>query len=189
MKTVDQSFHVPRVPVAVIDCGATGEGLVLRGLLENMGAVVTLHQPGTPGDFLLVLGQGGGAPAFMVICGHGDEHGLIFGDYAPDIDTSCLVQGRLPPRALAGKVDLPGRVVLSTACGTGSPEFGKAFIAGGVRAYIAPASYPDGASALLFLHHFFHDILCRGAEPEAAYLRARSHDEESAMFKLEGPPS
>jgi len=57
MKTVDQSFHVPRVPVAVIDCGATGEALLLRGLLENMGAVVTLHQPGTPRDFLLVLGK------------------------------------------------------------------------------------------------------------------------------------
>jgi len=123
----------------------------------------------------------------MVICGHGDKNGLIFGDYVPDIDTSGLVQGRMPPRALAGKVDLPGRVVLSTACGTGSSEFGKAFIAGGVRAYIAPPSYPDGASALLFLHHFFHGILCRKAEPEAAYLGASSYDKESANFKLQGP--
>lgn len=186
MKIVDQSFHVPRVPVVVIDCGATGEALLLRGLLENMGAVVALHQPGTPGDFLLVLGQGSDAPAFVVICGHGDEFGLIFGDYAPDIDTSCLVQGRMPARALAGKIKLPGRVVLSTACGTGSPEFGKAFIAGGVRAYIAPASYPEGAAALLFVHHFFYGILCCRKEAEAAYLHARSYDEESAKFSLQG---
>jgi hypothetical protein len=189
MKTVDQSFYVPRVPVAVIDCGETSEALLLRGLLENMGAVVALHQPGTPADFLLVLGQGRDAPGFIVICGHGDENGLVFGDYAPDIDTSCLVQGSMPARALAGKVDLPNRVVLSTACATGSPEFGRAFIAGSVRAYIAPASYPEGAAALLFAHHFFYSILCCGMEPEAACLQARSYDEESGKFTLQGPQS
>jgi hypothetical protein len=189
MKTVDQSFYVPRVPVAVIDCGETGEALLLRGLLENMGAVVALHQPGTPADFLLVLGQGEEAPGFIVICGHGDENGLVFGEYAPDIDTSCLVRRSMPARALAAKVDLPGRVVLGTACGTGSSEFGRAFIAGGVRAYIAPASYPEGAAALLFVHHFFYSIPCCGTEPEAAYLHAGSYDEESGKFTLQGPQS
>jgi hypothetical protein len=184
MKTIDQSFYAPRLPVAVIDCGATGEALLLRALLESMSAVVTLHQPGTPNDFLLVVGQGGDAPAFLVICGHGDENGLVFGEYAPDVDVSCLVNGSLPARALASRVDLPGRVVLSTACATGSQEFGRAFIEGGVRAYIAPSSYPDGADAALFLHHFFHHVLCRGAAPEAAYLHARSYDRESAKFTL-----
>src|SRR5262249_42529973 len=65
----------PRLPVAVIDCRATAEALLLRALLESMSAVVTLHQPGTPNDFLLVLGQGSDASAFLVICGHGDENG------------------------------------------------------------------------------------------------------------------
>ena len=54
MKTVDQSFYFPRVPVAVIDRGATAEALQLRALLESKSAVVTLYQPGTPEDFLLV---------------------------------------------------------------------------------------------------------------------------------------
>jgi hypothetical protein len=40
---------------------------------------------------------------------------------------------------------------------------------GGVRAYVAPSSYPDGADALLFLHHFFHNILCRGLALETAW--------------------
>jgi hypothetical protein len=113
MRDADPSFHVERVLVAAIDCGATGEALLLRALLESMGAVVTLHQPGTPKDFLLVLGQGKDAPAFLVICGHGDENGLVFGEYAPPIGHLLPCEGqsacggacrkRQPPRS--GRVE------------------------------------------------------------------------------------
>jgi hypothetical protein len=99
-----------------------------------MGAVVTMHLPGTPGDFLLTLGQGELAPEFVIICGHGD--GIVFGEYAPGIDTSCLVERTLPARALAGKIELPGRVVLSTACDSGAEDYGRAFLEGGVRAIL-----------------------------------------------------
>jgi hypothetical protein len=187
MKFVDQSFHVPRTPVAVVDCGATGEALLLRALLENMNAVVILHQPGTPEDFLLVLADED-APQFIVICAHGDDNGIVFGTYAPHIDTSCLVHGSLPARAIAGSVRLPGRTVVSTACGTGSSDFARALMAGGVRAYIAPASAPEGTHVPLFLHHFFYDLLVRGASSEAADQRARDYDEESTAFLLHGHP-
>ncbi|MBO0754596.1 MAG: hypothetical protein J2P54_01940 [Bradyrhizobiaceae bacterium] len=46
---IDQSFYFPRTPVSIIDCGDPPEALTIRGLLENMGAVVTMHLPGTPG--------------------------------------------------------------------------------------------------------------------------------------------
>jgi hypothetical protein len=186
MRTIDQSFHVPRTPIAIIDCGDPPEASVIRGLLERMGAVVTMHQPGTPGDFLLALGQAELAPDFVIICGHGDENGIVFGEYAPGIDTSCLVQGSLPARALVGKIDLPGRIVLCTACDSGAEDFAKAFLGGGVRAYIAPLSSPEGGDALLFAHHFFHNILCRGMTLQAAWLRARSYDEESGTFAFHG---
>jgi hypothetical protein len=65
-------------------------------------------------------------------------------------------------------------------------DFGRAFLDGGARAYIAPLSSPDGADALLFVHHFFHDILRRGMTLEAAWLRARSYDEESGTFTFYG---
>ena len=181
---IDQSFYVPRIPVAVVDCGATQEAALVRGLLESMNAVVTLHQPGTPKDFLLVLGQGESAPAYMVICGHGDENGFVFGGYGPQIDTTCLVKGSLPAAVLAASIRLPGRIVVSTACDTGAEAFSQAFLAGGVRAYIAPAGAPEGADAQLFVHHFFYNVFRRGLEPEEAWLRARSYDEEGAIFVL-----
>jgi hypothetical protein len=96
------------------------------------------------------------------------------------------VKGSLPAQALAGNIKLPGRIVLSTACMTGGEDFGRAFLDGGVRAYIAPLSWPDGADAPLFLHHFFHNILRRGMALEPAWLRARSYDEESGMWTLYG---
>jgi hypothetical protein len=39
-----------------------------------------------------------------------------------------------------------------------------------VGAYIAPLSSPDGADALLFVHHFFHNILRRGMASDSAWL-------------------
>lgn len=153
MRAIDQSFCVPRTPIAIIDSGDPPEAWAIRALLENMGAVVTMHLPGTPGDFLLTLGQGELAPEFVIICGRGDENGIVFGEYAPGIDTSCLVDGTLPARALAEKIELPGRVVLRTACDSGVEYYGRAFLEGGVRACIAPLSSPDGADALLFVHH------------------------------------
>jgi len=169
----------------VVDWGpAAGEAQLIRALLENLGAVVTLHQPGTPKDFLRVLGQGEAAGSSLVICAHGDANGFVFGEYAPVIDTSFLKNGSMPAHAIAGNVHLPGRVVVSTACGTGTAAFAKAFVDGGVRAYIAPSSEPEGSDVALFLHHLFHQLLRRGAPLDAAWAHARGYDEQGAMFVL-----
>jgi hypothetical protein len=185
MSPIDQSFDFPRTPIAVVDWGpSTGEALLIRALLESLGATVTLHQPGTPKDFLRVLSQGEAAASALVICAHGDANGFVFGQYAAEIDTSCLVDGSVPARAIAGNVHLPGRIVVSTACCTGTVAFGRAFTDGGVRAYIAPSSQPEGADVPLFLHHLFHQLLRRGAEVEAAWTHAQGYDEQSAMFVL-----
>ncbi|MFD0985624.1 hypothetical protein [Methyloligella solikamskensis] len=45
---VDESFFAPRTPVGIVAVGDQGEALVLRAILENLGAVVSLHLPGTP---------------------------------------------------------------------------------------------------------------------------------------------
>jgi hypothetical protein len=188
MSPIDTSFDFPRTPVGVVDWGpAAGEAQLTRALLENLGAVVTLHQPGTPKDFLRVLGQGEAAGSALVICAHGDANGFVFGDYAPGIDTSCLISGSMPAQALAGNVRLPGRIVVSTACGTGTAAFAKAFTDGGVRAYIAPSCESEGADVPLFLHHLFHQLLRCGAQVEAACAHAQGYDEQGAIFVLHRP--
>jgi hypothetical protein len=169
---VDERFHAPRISVAVVATGDAGEALLIRAILENLGAAVMFHLVGTPGDFLLVLGQGATAPRYVVISGHGDERGLAFGEYGPGIDVTDLVDGAMPPARIAGRVDLPGRIVVSTACGSGSQAFSEAFIGGGVAAYIAPTGYPDGSMVGLFVHILFHQLLCKAVSPEAALREA-----------------
>lgn len=113
--TIDQRFHVPRTPLAVVAVGDGMEALLIRAILESLGAAVTLHLPGTPEDFLEVLAQGESAPRYIVVSGHGDRGGFLFGDYDRRIDTTMLVEGSLPADAIASRVRLPGKVVISVA--------------------------------------------------------------------------
>ncbi|WP_077960208.1 hypothetical protein [Ensifer adhaerens] len=180
---IDQTFLFPRLPVAVVDIGDTLEALLIRSMLESLGAVVTLHLPGTPGDFLTLIGAGDGVHKHLVICGHGDENGFVFGDYIEEIDTSMLVEGSLPPSVVAGHARLDGKIVLSTCCETGGEAYGDAFVRkGGAALYVAPDGSPEGADAPLFVHCFFHALFARKQTPEAALERARSYDEAASMF-------
>ena len=181
---IDTRFFVPRTPVAVVAVGEASEALLVRALLESLGAVVILHLPGTPEDILLVLGQGEAAPPYLVLCGHGDEEGFVLGEYGPGIDTSALLGISLPPTAVAARACLPGRLVVSTACATGNAALQQAFLGGGATAYIAPAGYPAGASTPLFVHLLFYELLVRGADLESAWRQAAGHDEESRTFVL-----
>lgn len=180
---IDQKFMFARVPVAVVDIGDTLEALLIRSMLESLGAVVPLHLPGTPEDFLTLIGAGELVHQHLVICGHGDDNGFVFGDYIEEIDTSMLTEGSLPPSVVAKHARLAGKIVLSTCCETGGKAYGDAFVGKeGATLYVAPDGSPEGADAPLFVHCFFHALLARKQTPEAALERARSYDQEAAMF-------
>lgn len=102
----------------IVTVGDSGEAVLLHAIREYLGASITLR---LPGRFLLVLGQGESAPDYLVICGHGDDNGLAFGEFVPKIDP--LVGGSMPVDVIAAAVDLPETIVVSTACETGSEAF------------------------------------------------------------------
>jgi hypothetical protein len=179
---IDEKFFVSRTPVSVIAIRDGGEALLVRAILESLGAVVTLHLIGTPEDFLLVLEQGEKAAKYIVICGHGDERGIIFGEYAGGIDVTSLADGSMPAEAIAARVSLPDKIVVSTACATGSKAFGEAFVKGGVAAYIAPNGYPEGGDAALFVHLLFNQLLSRNASPQRALHETQRYDGAYQIF-------
>lgn len=193
MTTVDARFFFARTLVALVDFGPGSDGAALRGPLEAFGAVTLRHLCGAPEDFLCVLGQDDRAPPYMVLCGHGDEAGFVFGEYSSNVDTSALIEGRMPAASVGARVRLPGTVILSLACFTGRPEMAEAMLKGpgsGVGAYIAPDRGPAGPDAILFALHFFHHLIARGASYEAAWRQAAAYDDAGAMFVLytrEGP--
>lgn len=135
---VDRTFFHPRTPVAVVSIGDTGEALLVRAILEALGAAVLSHWIGTPGDFLRVIGQGAAAPSYLVICAHGDETGLILGAFAEGIDTTSLTDGSMPPEAMARHADSPGTTIICTACLSGSRAFADAFLKNGSLCVIGP---------------------------------------------------
>lgn len=59
-----------------------------------------------------------------------------------------------------------------------------AFLDAGCAAYIAPDGYPY--SALLFLHHLYHELPVGAALPAAADA-ARSKDDDGQVFRLWSP--
>lgn len=171
--SVDESFLVPRRPLSIVAIGDQGEALLLRAILENLGAAVRLHLPGTPEDFLRVIGQGESAPPILIISGHGNEKGFIFGEFAPEIDVSMLSDGHLGADAIAARAQLSGAAVISTACGTGAKGLAAAFLGGGASCYVAPEGYPDGADAVLFVHRLMHGVLRDGFPLAEAFARAQ----------------
>lgn len=181
---IDKYFSWPREPVAIIAIGDTGEALLLRAILESLGAAVLLHLPGTPVDVLKCLGQGETAPEYVILSGHGDETGFVLGQFVEEIDTSALVKGSLPPVNLMNRIKLPGKVVLSTACLTGNEAFARAFLSGGARAYIAPAEYPEGAAIPLFVHGFFYYLLQKQVSLEEAVKLGSNFDGDELAMAL-----
>lgn len=181
---IDESFDHPGTSVSVVAVEDGGEALPVRAILESLGAAVTLHLIGTPEDFLRVVGQGAAAPRYMVICGHGDENGLVFGEYGDGVVVSVLDNGSMPPDVIANRANLPDKVVVSTACKTGARPFGRAFLNGGATAYIAPDGYPDGADVGLFVHLLFHQILRQHVSPSVALRNVQRCDSGFGMFVL-----
>ena len=180
--TIDRTLYVPQTPITVIAVGDGMEALLIRTILESLGAIVMLHLPGTPEDFLAILGQKETAPNYIIISGHGDGRGFVFGDCDPRIDTTMLVEGSLPADAIASRVHLPGTVVVSTACETGAEAFGVAFTSGKVANYIAPSGSPEGAVVPLFVHCLFYQLLQRRAPIDVALKRAQIIDSEAGIF-------
>lgn len=183
---IDGEFFWPRKPIAIIAVGDSGEALLLRAILESLGAAVTLHLPGTAEDFLKCLGQGEAAPEYIIISGHGDDRGFVIGSFSPEVDATVLVDGSLPASSMRNRINLPGKVVLSTACQTGSNDFARIFLDGGVRAYIAPSNYPDGAAVPLFLHSLFYELLHRNRRLNEAMQQAENFNTSELSLLLFG---
>jgi hypothetical protein len=183
-KPVNTEFYGPRMPVEIVDFGLGGDGELLRSILESLNCVVLSHWPGAPGDFLKVIGQGDSCAPYLIVSGHGDEGGLIFGEYADCIDTSMLVDGHMPAECIRRHARLPGSIVISTCCSGGERQLAEAFLAGGLKAYIGAVEAVAADAVPLFVSHFFYQLPRVRHSVHRAWQHAASYDEESRLFAL-----
>lgn len=126
-----------QVSIICVNENSTLETIALRGALEYFGYTPTVHWLGSIDHFKeIVSGKVALNPIVILSC-HGSEEGF----YGTDNAT-------IPLNDL--DISLKDKIVLSLGCVTGSEKFGKAFLRGGSSVYIAPPSYPEGNSSLVF---------------------------------------
>ena len=181
-KSIEADFYIPLLPLSIVQVSGGGE--FLRTMLESLRCAVTLRRPGTPGDFLKVIALGENAPRYMIICGHGTEDGLCFGEYIPEIDTSMLRNECLPAASIQETISLPGCTVISATCYGGLPLMAEAFLAGGVRAYIGSPEAPDGMAMNVFLVNFFFAVMEKGLSDEDAWRQAAQATDHADIWPL-----
>ena len=180
---IDTQFFGPKTPIAIACIHDHENALVFRRLLEGLGAVTLFHNIGTPEDFLKVIEQEESAPPYLVISGHGGDHGIQFGDdYMEGIDVSSLLGGSLPPSSISERVRLPGSVIVNITCDGGSQEMADAFLSGGAKAYIGTDPNPMTVEHPIFLGHFFHSIIRRNRTPFEAWEKAAAYDNRSCFY-------
>ena len=186
---IDTHFYRKKLPVSIVNIDYYSMAPLYRQILEDMGAVVHLHNIDVPTDFIQVIGQEECAPPYMIIASHGEENGIVFGDYMSTIDTSMLVEGIMPFDYIAKHIKLPRTFIVNLACYGGTPETAKAFMSGGIVGYIGTDPNPNAVEHPLFISHFFHSLIRRKMSPIDAWKKAAAYDNRSRryiMYDAEG---
>lgn len=93
-----------------------------------------------------------------------------------------LTEFVLTPANIPERVHLPGKTLITSACGSGREAFARAFLGAGCRTYIATSGETDQNAVNLFILAFFYHLLANERDPQAdcterqAFERAASLD-------------
>ncbi|MFH1444594.1 MAG: hypothetical protein ABIG34_04380 [Candidatus Peregrinibacteria bacterium] len=126
------------ISIICVNENAALETVALRGVLEYLGYVPSIHWVGSVQQFKTLLNDGKKhLSEWIVLSAHGCKEGF----YGTGNEVVSLKELT---------IKLPKARVLSLGCMTGTEPFAKAFLNGGADCYIAPPSSPEGNSALMF---------------------------------------
>lgn len=178
----------PRAKVAIARFGADEDWQLIRLLVESFQADVRLATAATPAEIAATLSEPP-ETEFLVLTGHGDERGFILDELVPELAEVQPFNGRLTPALVEAHGSLAGRVVIACACQSGAPRMGRAFLAAGATAYIAPDGYPFGEDVIVFISVLFHGLLALGLKLDEAVRRARAAGRSSELFQLYSTPA
>ena len=180
----DDEFYFPRKAVSLVALDGEAETNILRFIVESVSGVATCHFPGTPNDFAKCLACDERDPQFIIISGHGDPEGFHADHFNPEIDADILQEGLIHPAKLVQTASLPDKIVISTACYTGSKPFVDLFLNAGAKLYIAPKDAPEGSVVPLFLHIFFYLHFIIKMSVADSLAKANQLQDEGELFSL-----
>ncbi|MCE2436050.1 MAG: hypothetical protein J4F29_24520 [Candidatus Latescibacteria bacterium] len=181
---VETQFYAKQNPIGIICIGDFEEAHTIRTFAEQLNLVVRFYRMGTPGDFLKVISREPELPPCIIICGHGDENGIVFGDYMEGIDTSMLKDESMPPESIEKHANLTDRIVVNTCCVGGTDAMASAFLKSNPRCYIGSLDYQNAASTSIFLTLFL-DQLLRKNKPALEASRHFAFYDSNGRQKIE----
>lgn len=161
-----------RISLICLEERSTLETVALRGALEYMDYIVSVHWVGSEKRFTELLSDKTLTDKNIILSGHGYEDGFLLSD-------NKIVK----PGVFKDHIAWPGKNVLSLGCKTGTEEFIDAFKNGEVETFIAPKEYPDASTSLVFVIHFFL-LLKKGGDIRAAFEGSKELDKELDSFTL-----
>jgi len=158
-------------------------GAPIRTALEGFGIKVNRFPVGRGQHVLNVLSGEEATAPYVLLAMHGDQDQLLLPPLAEEIAATERFLDALTPQDLHSFVDLPGRVVISLGCETGTPNFAHAFLDHGCTAYLGPQGAPFGYASLFVPIFLFYELR-EGRSLEEAVERLHRHDQELAMWCL-----
>jgi len=158
-------------------------GETLRSVLENFGIKVNRFPVGRAQHVVNVLSGEESTAPYVILAMHGDLNQLLLPSLAEEIAATERFNNALTPEDLHTFVDLPGRIVISLGCETGTPELARAFLDHGCTCYIGPEGAPFGYASLFVPTFLFYE-LTEGRSLDEAVERLRAHDQELSMWRL-----
>src|SRR5579884_315075 len=165
------SLYRARVDIAAIDTAEDAQAL--RAVAESYRCDTRLVPVGCPAHLVEVLAGAASTAEILILAAHGDERGFLLPELAPQIAAEQPFNGALTPQLVRRHARLPGRLVISVGCYTGSPAMAGAFLSRGARAYIGPRSAPNGEAAVAFVAALLYAHLVRELALPAAVDNAR----------------
>ncbi len=167
--------------VDLVEADMSGEAI--RSVLESFGIKVNRFPVGRAQHVVNVLSGEESTAPYIILAMHGDHDQLLLPSLAEEIAATEHFHDALTPEDLHTFVDVPGRVVMSLGCETGTENLARAFLEHGCTAYIGPEGAPFGYASLFVPMFLFYELTERRSLPEAVE-RLRQHDQELAMWRL-----
>jgi hypothetical protein len=179
---------MPLPPIGLLHTDDVGnEYEAIRQTLEYFGYEVFRRAIGRPANFVNIINGEDELFAQLpiwILSVHGEDSCFLMPELAEDIYEQEEPRQPIDADFLLKNGRFNKQLILTTGCSLGTGRMAQAFIQNQATVYIATPEYVEGNASLLFIHHFFYQLLKKPQRFKEAFLKANAIDEETQAFRF-----
>ncbi|MGI6787243.1 MAG: hypothetical protein ACOX5X_01635 [Acholeplasmataceae bacterium] len=168
------------IKIKIICFDEATEAIAIRSVLERFHFKVELAHVGRPNDFLNELNDPDSK--YIILSGHGSSKQFNMPELGEGVYETCEPKN-ITSEVIKERINVSNKVIISTACSTGSEELAKEFI-NKQNIYIAPRDDIEEPASLLFVIRFFYEHLVMNKSIKESFNIVRENDNETNLYKL-----